>query len=423
MSNSPYTWKKGFDRHAILNELKKIRIFDQHGKCSFVASWYAFWHPVLESAIRSSKNAEFLKARCIKSALRDSDITLNDPQQFLSRCNIEYRSQRKRPTSNYYAVFDITYEGPRIFRRLRNKDAEIFWHGGLTSSFSENCTAARIRIFEENPEMRRSLDRQKLTSIIVKVKAYDENHAFSLATDNIDVVRGILNITANRQKSLVSLIFTSQPHAVNRFRLGPIHSLHKEDGDLATQQFWYEPFWAHNTETIRWKNTENELAKFMRKQWKSLHTSSLYDFLREAIIRYCRSLDSHDPKISIIELWSTLEFIFNSQSERSDSVIDRTQRLFSDQTQIRQVLLHIREIRNSTAHSGASKDDDWNPILFQAELIVNRMIYWIMTNQKLFHSKEDVCTFFSIAGDSQKRKKDLKLRRDFEKFMATERRL
>src|SRR5882762_9847768 len=90
-----FEWVRGFNSNRILSKINKIRKIDGQ-RCSFEAGDYAFWLPVLNSAIRADRTAERLKTKCISSALSDAAITLSNADLFLPRCEQEFEKCRSQ---------------------------------------------------------------------------------------------------------------------------------------------------------------------------------------------------------------------------------------------------------------------------------------------------------------------------------------
>jgi hypothetical protein len=54
---------------------------------------------------------------------------------------------------------------------------------------------------------------------------------------------------------------------MNRFRRGPLHTVHKHDGSLATETLWYEHRWLHNAPTIKFSDPP-DYRRSVQRWWK-----------------------------------------------------------------------------------------------------------------------------------------------------------
>lgn len=175
------------------------------------------------------------------------------------------------------------------------ENASLFWNPKGHRELVRNAKKERDRMILEHDDKLGNRAPAFLTPVIAKVDAYDARHAFEIAIDQIDLIRGLINLIVNKNRSLLSIVFPRDLHAFNRIRLGPIHSIHDPDGTLATEILWYEPFWHHSFGSIKWNATEYQLKKRFQSEWRALNNHPLYNHLRSSIIRYCRALDHHDP--------------------------------------------------------------------------------------------------------------------------------
>ena len=74
-------------------------------------------------------------------------------------------------------------------------------------------------------------------SVTVKTKSPFEGAQRAL--DAIDLARATWNLALNRAKDW--RISSGKPRPVNEILLGPFHTMHNEDGSLATESWWYDP--------------------------------------------------------------------------------------------------------------------------------------------------------------------------------------
>lgn len=75
--------------------------------------------------------------------------------------------------------------------------------------------------------------------ISVTVSARSSNEAGTKALDDLDLLRGIWNLFNNRRHTI--RISSGVRSPVNAMILGPVHTLHKMNGEHATDAWWYEP--------------------------------------------------------------------------------------------------------------------------------------------------------------------------------------
>jgi hypothetical protein len=243
-----FEWQRGFNRNLILGKLKEARKSDGR---SFDAGDYEFWLPVLSSAIGSNREAEPLKAKCISASLSDPSLKLNDPDAFIIRCEQEFEKLSQRKLTKFVLYTTVTYAGPKLIEWIADDNARIYWQPSLRGDFLRKARKAQeVQEFHRKANKVAAED-DALCPILVHVSAFDAFDAFERANDYIDRFRGMLNLLINSGNSINPFARLSAPHAVNRFRRGPFHSIHHPDGSLATETFWYEPRWAHNAPSVK----------------------------------------------------------------------------------------------------------------------------------------------------------------------------
>jgi hypothetical protein len=135
-----FDWQRGFNRNLILGKLKEARKSDGR---SFDAGEYEYWLPVLNSAIRSKRGAEPLKAKCIRASLSDASLTLNDPDAFIIRCDQEFERLSQRPLSKFILYTTVTYSGPKLIDWIGDDNSRIYWQPSMGGNFMRKAREAQ----------------------------------------------------------------------------------------------------------------------------------------------------------------------------------------------------------------------------------------------------------------------------------------
>jgi hypothetical protein len=409
------SWKKGYDPQLILAEVKKSRISHDHNSVTFDSILLSYWLPILNSAIESDIESPFIKNECIHWAIANPSNSLQDKTEFIEKCNAAFSAHFfnfSNPTSKYFVFFEITYNGPKMFSSLFFDSTKIKWGAAESNPFMKKARKERAKL-AKNRQYFSDDTLESMTPIIVEVTASCPSHAFEIAINAIDLVRGLLNLAVNVEYKISGSPITTI-HSINNFRLGPEHSVHNSDGTLAINNLWKEAFWAHQRKSVKWTNSPDDLRRLIRSEWKKICSHKFKKFISSGLIRYCRSLDNHDPKSVLLELWATLEYLMCAQNDRQEKLVGRIERLFSDNKVARQVSLHLRDRRNITAHSSTDlQNEEVNPIIFQAEYIVSEMIRFIIEDGKYFESDKEIAEYLDINTDARKRSREIKIRQHF----------
>lgn len=245
--------------------------------------------------------------------------------------------------------------------------------------------------------------------VSVGVKARTEAVAFETAMEKIDLIRGVWNFWKNRQKILSRSFGKKEP--VNKILLGPLHSMHKPNGELYSKLWWFETDF-HGVERA-FDDTRNRdrMLSFAISFRKRLKKLPYKEEIESAVIRYVRSLDSVDMNDSILRLWGVLEFLTGTARKRSEATINRTLFFSSDKEFDRIKLNTIKDYRNKTAHVGININVYDELVLYQLKYYVERVLFFHIANNFKFSSLKEATDFLdhpTCKTTLEKMAKDLK---------------
>jgi hypothetical protein len=389
---SHFSWEAGFNRPLLLSKMRECRTIGKDGRASFTLGGYNFWLPVLESAVRSSVDAARLKHRCIQQAINDGSVSLKDDEAFLRRCSQAFADLSARPKSPFIAYMSMTYSNAPLFFKILDGDVRIQWVPSRKTKFMREARNARdglanIRSIHGIPD-----ESKNVTHLLVHVSALDPHDAHAVASDAFDGLRGMLNLFVNASRGINPFALLSRPHAINRFRPGPYRTLHKPDGSLATETFWYEHRWLHESPSVKFKDDSTaRFSKNLNAWWSKFQKNPLRDHIRQGLLRYCRALDIHEAEPSLLEMWGALESLTGTQNEKYEVTVARSSRLFRDYDDARQIAHHIRLRRNATVHAARTLNrEEADAILIQAESLVSRLLFFCLQEGKQFRDQVEL---------------------------------
>ncbi|MBB5051266.1 hypothetical protein HNQ36_001220 [Afipia massiliensis] len=400
-----FSWRSGFDNNVLLGKFAKARTTNGN-RCSFNAAEYHYWLPVINTAIRADAAATSLKDSCIEQALNDAALPLNNLDTFIEKCEAAFLALSKRKKQKFVFYSTLTYEGPKLFDWISDGNAKIYWNPSFKGKFMKAATVARaglknIRRARKVPE-----DSNELTPILVHVSAYDAHDAHNQASDSLDRLRGLLNLLINSGNDINPFSDLTPPHAVNRFRRGPYHTVHQPDGSLAMEMFWYEPRWTHDLPSIKFKDTK-DYKKSLKKWWGKLQGNPLQEDLSAALIQYCRALDLHESDASLLGIWQVLEKI--TGADKYDVLINRVVKLFKDSSDARLIANHIRIRRNGSVHASEGISKEAQAILLQADTLAGQAIFFCLNHGAKFSDLKELQEFMDLPLDLSKLDRHKKL--------------
>lgn len=405
-----FSWWPSFNPNLILSKFAKARTIDGQ-ECSFAAGAYEYWLPVLTSALRAPGVLEWQKARCIGKAISDASLELNNPDAFLIRCDRELITLSKRSLSRFVLYSTITYTGPKLIKWISDGDFRIYWQPSEKGKFQRAARRARAGLSFEREQYQVSDDECNLTTFVAHVSAANPYEAYEIANDSIDKFRGMINMLVNSTNQIHPLGSLARPHALNRFRRGQFHTMHKLDGSLATETFWYEPRWVHNHPTVKFSGGPEEFERKFRGWWRKLHLNPMKEHLSDALIRYCRALDMHEADNALIGMWQALEKLMGT--DKYDVLVSRIVRLFHDTEEARQVANHLRIRRNQTVHSAHNITREAHVILHQVEQLAGQALFFYLKSGSKFRCHQELLNFLDLPLDQKLLKRHEELSRFF----------
>ena len=153
------------------------------------------------------------------------------------------------------------------------------------------------------------------------VKARSVEEAYEVGQNAIDFVRGLWNLCWNMGGQGFR-ISSGRAAPVNKILLGPTRTVHNADGELAEENFWYNPGYygpmpLANRLTEKW----DAIQKFERKARRAIKRSASSTLLTRLVVRYVRSLDEEILETSFLKLWTpTRDFDWHSPRRFLSSV-------------------------------------------------------------------------------------------------------
>lgn len=202
----------------------------------------------------------------------------------------------------------------------------------------QDIVSSQISIIDNTPHNYKKL--------IVILKSKSIEGAASKALRIIDLFRAVSCLFANSSMEIIG----EEWKPINKIRLGNIHTLHKENGKVISDDFWYEPnFTAASLCNLRNPEVFSQNFKWFLKQIEKIPYQKL---IKDALLRYVRALDERDQNVALIKLWGALETLAAPSEANYDLITRRCAFLFDEPEYHKQILEHLREYRNQSIHAG-----------------------------------------------------------------------
>jgi len=177
--------------------------------------------------------------------------------------------------------------------------------------------------------------------------------AFDDGMRALHLLRAIWTLFATRGSWRIS---SSQrtPKPVGTIRLGPVHTVHRPDGGLAEDLYWYEPSWDIADKLFNPSTGWDPIEKQRRWAVARLRRHPFGSEVQELLVRYVNALDHADHDVTFLHLWAVLEHATDTVGAAYDRTIERAASIFTDRGVAMEVLESLRLSRNQYVHASRS---------------------------------------------------------------------
>jgi hypothetical protein len=269
----------------------------------------------------------------------------------LQRYNIDAVSEEvKRVENDYLNQEPVTFSlltslSIMYFPELEDihvEDAHVTFFENPPNGFSQQHTNFADLLYPAQLPTR-------YTWVVVTVKARCPYSAYTQAAFALDLLRGLWNYALDRRRQRFSNL---RPKPLNSIVLGPIHTMHHQDGTPALDVYWYEPSYIEESSLCDFKRNYNGVKRIEKLYLSKLQRCTYGQEIRDTIVQYARSLDLSDLHASLIQLWTVLERVTGTlPGDTYDVTIHRALFLFNDKDFHGMALERLRHERNNFVHA------------------------------------------------------------------------
>lgn len=275
---------------------------------------------------------------------------------------------------------------------------------GATLTFPKRMPAkvqrSRADIFRDHGHYLNVLAEPKMKTVRVEVQARTTAEASKKALDAIDFLRGVWNF---RLTSAWRQTLSGPRKPINAVFLGPVHSFHREDGEVLENQFWYDGAFNRAAHLTDYEANNGQLGK-AAKEIVQLVSRHLYGAVLERVfVRYARALDIEDHDHSILLLWSLLEFLTDTGFSSYDKTVRRARFVYAEADYAGLTLEHLRKYRNRSIHGGNAEGSVENEV-YQLKRCVDSLIRFHLGNRFKFESLAAACNLLDLPPEEEQLK-------------------
>jgi hypothetical protein len=363
------SWKKStkFKPQVILDRISAIRTVDANGKISFAGFELHDALPALRSMLHFPEPFDEVdKDLIVRTSVGRFTGALNT-ETFIKEINARYVALVSIEEVRFFMLTSLSLLPPdRKMRRLIESATVELVGNFYPRKFRDSKAEAErlhIRLEEES----------NYCKVVISVKAKSTLGAATKALRIVDILRGVWCLLGNSRMQIIGHEWTP----INAVRLGQIHSVHQQSGELAPNPIWYEPNYVKATcfSPSDPSLFEKRSSTLIRKLYRSTYSKKLINCL----LLYVRALDEKDQNTAFVKLWGALEALASPDVANYDLIIKRCKFLFKEAEYHEQILEHLREYRNQTVHSG-DKSELARTYCYQLQFYFSSLFFFHINN-------------------------------------------
>lgn len=406
-------WEKEFHPNIVIKKIEETKRQKSDGTISFSGWRYLDYRVLIRSMIEfDSTIPSFEQSRIITEAILNAGTkTTINKNSLLAEINRLETAYLNQIPNQYCLLTTISLKKGEKLPVTKIDNCTLTFNPKLSKKFYNQHTQilskANKYFYTELPK--------DYSFVKITVKSKSTFDAADKALDAINLLRAIMNFYYNIDIWSGSSSGIRKP--INKILLGPVHSLHKENGDLAAENWWYDTDYITPVKPHTIKNDIPDLIKFIRQFRTRLYKSNYSDELKKALRMYTQSLDLVNWEIAFLRLWGILEHLTKNSNEKYDRTIKRILFLSKDREYTEQVLKHLKDYRNISVHVDPT-NDDIKIYLYQVKRYVEDLIFFHLNKDFKFESKEESAKFLELPFDIDEIDKKIAVLRKARKFQS-----
>jgi|SRR5665213_1705669 len=366
----------------ITNRLTAIRTLSSEGRPGFSFGEYSLLISVLESAIDFNPaiphaDRPSLVRNAVTEAAKEPALTSGSLEKFLVSAERKYL---RTPLQEFVLATALGITSYRGLKTIRINSVRISLAVSLPRKFGRSAIATRID--EVAPHIPTGI-----VQVLARVSARTSHAAFYEAQNSVDLIRALWNFVLNHGRYRLLSLPNEPAGPINAILPGSVHTLHRPNGTLVEEIFWFEPQvlkpdWIYAADD-RWPDIQRRAHKLLSR----LRSIRYRVEMENALVRYVRALDDADPRSSFNRIWSVLEYVTDSIGDY-DRLIRRASFLSQDNERVldRMVLQHLRDVRNAIVHEDEERTNI-HTYLEQVKFVTERLIMFHLRNGRRFGSR------------------------------------
>src|SRR5258706_1602005 len=231
------SWNKKYDPIQVINKIESARKIGSDGKVQFAGWGFQEYVTVIFSMLDFPEDIPEVDARgLVSKAMFNSgakgEITT---KSLISEVNKLEQKYESAPIEKYILATSISINTSSKLKRITFDNTSIVFESSLPAKFQQEIN----KLSKDTEEALFASLPTNYLSVKVHTSAKSIGHAANQALDTLDFTRGIWNWVLNMQHS-IRMSIGGKPKPVNNIILGPLHTLHKPNGELAVKDLWWD---------------------------------------------------------------------------------------------------------------------------------------------------------------------------------------
>lgn len=342
--------------------------------------------------VMSDQIAEVTKDSIVSAAVRQL-LTSSAPPEvdaFLKAARESQRKFLKKRPSRYVLLSRLSLDLPANFHRITRQ--------GTLHQFTRKIPRGFERPNKAVNQERLQLPPADVSYCWVRthVSSRDTAGAGELATDRLDEWRAIWNYSLSYGQFRTSM-GGGRPFPVNPIVVGPVHTLHKTDGSVATDMYWWEPSHVERAKLMT-VDGHRRLIQFDRKFRGHMQRSRAGPQISRTFIRYVRALDERDMQSAFLKLWGVLEVVTGTTLQGYDVTVHRASAVWEDRSRARAILHHLRNRRNDFIHQGREATNS-ETLVYTLKTYIDQLLIRVVENAHEISSLAEFGAYLDLLSD------------------------
>jgi len=250
--------------------------------------------------------------------------------------------------------------------------------------------------------------------LIARGTARSNEEALDRAIRSVDLMRGIWNL-GHGAGTAWSMDPDVSHGPTSVILVGPVFTVHEITTTPKPGSWAFDPTYCPGREEPQTWPLQNERwndVRFLETRISpEILQAPMRPFVTEAVIRYCRALDTPDPESRFVALWGVLEHLTGPGAAlTSKTLLKRVGNTYSEWSQLDRITLEmLREQRDASVHRGVASQFRKAAL----SILINTasdLLVVLLKNHHEFLSRERFWEFLDLPAERQRLEDAIALR-------------